>query len=135
MSPPDVAAHWHLAGLTTLVTSPRQAGALATCRVVGLGALLLDSLLPDTGGNIVTAGGKPYSAAVLHRKVNRAISAAGVDATFHQLRHRFGTMALAGSGNLLAVSRAIGHASPATTAIYAATSDAELDVIADAVVR
>ena len=108
---------------------------MATCGVVGLGALLLDSLLPDTGGNIVTAGGKPYSAAVLQRKVNRAISAAGVDATFHQLRHRFGTMALAGSGNLLAVSRAMGHASPATTAIYAATSDAELDVIADAVVR
>ncbi len=103
-------------------------------RLVGLGPFLLDSLLPDTGGNVVT-GGKPYSASVLQRKVNRAIAAAGVDATFHQLRHRFGTMALAGSGNLLAVSRAMGHASPATTAIYAATSDAELDVIADAVTR
>ena len=47
----------------------------------------------------------------------------------------FGTVALAATGNLLAVSRAMGHASPATTAIYAATSDADLDVIADAVTR
>ena len=104
-------------------------------RLVGLSPVLLDSLLPNTGGNIVTAGGKPYTAQVLARKVNRAFAAAGVHATFHQLRHRFGTMALAGTSNLLAVSRAMGHASPATTAIYAATSDAELDVISDAVTR
>ena len=44
-------------------------------------------------------------------------------------------VALAATGNLLAVSRAMGHASPATTAIYAATSDSDLDVIADAVTR
>jgi hypothetical protein len=29
----------------------------------------------------------------------------------------------------------MGHSSPVTTAIYAATSDAELDIIANAVVR
>ena len=104
-------------------------------RLVGLSPLLLDELLPDTGGNVVAAGGAPYSAAALQRKVNRAIRAAGVDCTYHQLRHRFGTVALAATGNLLAVSRAMGHASPATTAIYAATSDADLDVIADAVTR
>jgi integrase len=104
-------------------------------RLVGLSPLLLDELLPDTGGNVVAAGGAPYSAGTLQRKVNRAIRAAGVDATFHQLRHRFGTVALAATGNLLAVSRAMGHASPATTAVYAATSDADLDVIADAVTR
>ena len=98
-------------------------------------SLLLDELLPDTGGNVVTAGGAPYTAGTLQRRVNRAIRAAGVDCTYHQLRHRFGTVALAATGNLLAVSRAMGHASPATTAIYAATSDADLDVIADAVTR
>ena len=102
-------------------------------RLVGMSPLLLDELLPDAGGNVVTAGGAPYSAAALQRRVNRAIRAAGVDCTYHQLRHRFGTVALAATGNLLAVSRAMGHASPATTAIYAATSDADLDVIADAV--
>lgn len=104
-------------------------------RLVGLSPVLLDSLLPDTGGNVVTGGGRPYAAGTLDRKVNRAIRAAGVDATYHQLRHRFGTMALASSGNLLAVSRAMGHTSPATTAIYSATSDAELDVIAEGVTR
>ena len=104
-------------------------------RLVGINPILLDSLLPDTGGNVVTGKPKGYSAGVLQRKVNRAIRAAGVDATFHQLRHRFGTIALASGVNLLAVSRAMGHASPATTAIYAATSDADLDVIAEAVTR
>ncbi|MGI8682029.1 MAG: tyrosine-type recombinase/integrase [Mycobacteriales bacterium] len=104
-------------------------------RLVGLSSLLLDSLLPDTGGSVVTAGETPYTAGTLQRKVNRAIEAAGVDVTYHQLRHRFGTVALGASGNLLAVSRAMGHSSPATTAIYAATSDSDLDVIAEAVTR
>lgn len=104
-------------------------------RLVGLSPLLLDSILPDTGGNVVAAGGKPYTAGTLQRKVNRAIRAADVDATFHQLRHRFGTVALGATGDIMAVSRAMGHASPATTAIYAATSDKMLDVIAEAVAR
>lgn len=104
-------------------------------RLVGLAPLLLDSILPDTGGNVVTASGKPYTAGTLQRKVNRAIRAAGVDATYHQLRHRFGTVALAATGDLLAVSRAMGHASVSTTAVYAATSDAMLDRIAEAVCR
>lgn len=104
-------------------------------RMVGMSPLLLDALLPDTGGNVVTAGGPPYSANTLQRKVNRAIRAAGVDETYHSLRHRFGTVAYARTGDLLAVGRAMGHSSPATTAIYAATSDAMLDRIAEAVTR
>jgi integrase len=105
-------------------------------RLVGLSPLLLDELLPNTGRNVITDNTwVMYSPGGLQRKVNRAIKAAGVDATFHQLRHRFGTVALAATGNLLAVSRAMGHSSPATTAVYAATSDADLDVIADAVTR
>lgn len=104
-------------------------------RAVGLSPLLLDSLLPMTGGNVVRAGDKPYSANVLQQKANAAIRAAGVDATFHKLRSRFATVTLAATGNLLAVSRALGHASPATTAIYAATSDSDLDLIAEAAAR
>jgi integrase len=105
-------------------------------RLVGMSPLLWDAIVHQgAGGNVVAAGGTPYSPGTLQRKVNRAIKAAGVDATFHQLRHRFGTVALAATGNLLAVSRAMGHSSPATTAVYAATSDADLDVIADAVTR
>lgn len=113
----------------------RVLGKGSKVRLVGISPVLLDSLLPNTGGNVVTAGGPPYSPDTLQRKINRAFKAAGVNATFHALRHRFGTMALAGSGNLLAVSRALGHASPAQTAVYAATSDADLDIIAEAVTR
>lgn len=104
-------------------------------RPVGLSPLLLDALLPVTGGNVVRAGGKAYSANALQQKVNATIRAAGVDGTFHKLRSRFATVALASTGNLLAVSRALGHSSPATTAIYAATADSDLDLIAEAVAR
>src|SRR5690606_29081517 len=43
-------------------------------RVVGLSPVLLDKLLPDTGGNVVTAGGTAYSGPVLQRKVNRLLA-------------------------------------------------------------
>lgn len=104
-------------------------------RAVGLSVLLHDELLPDTGGNVVTGQERGYSADVLQRKVNRLIERAGVDSTFHKLRARYATMALAGTGNLLAVSRSLGHSNVATTAIYAATSDSDLDLIAEAVTR
>ncbi len=104
-------------------------------RAVGLSPLLLDSILPNTGGNVVTGGGRPWSANVLQQRCNAALRDAGVVGTYHKLRSRYATVGLAATGNLLAVSRALGHASPATTAIYAATSDSDLDAIADAVTR
>jgi site-specific recombinase XerD len=104
-------------------------------RLVGLNPVLLDSILPDTGGNVVTGESAGWSAAVLQQRVNRAIKTSGVDVTFHQLRHRFGTQAVGSGVSLLAVSRAMGHSSPASTMIYAATSDADLDLIAEAVTR
>lgn len=104
-------------------------------RAVGLSATLLDELLPRVEGNVVTAGGRAYSADALQRRVNRAIQRAGVAGTFHMLRHRYVTVALEATGDLLAVSRAVGHASVTTTAIYAQTSDEMLDRIAAAVVR
>lgn len=104
-------------------------------RYVGLSSVLLDQLLPNAGGNVVTGGGKAYTADTLQRRVNRAIKRAGVAATFHQLRHRFGTVAYAATGDLLAVGRAMGHSSPVTTAVYAETSDEMLDRIAAAVAR
>ena len=113
----------------------RVTGKGGKTRLVGLSPLLLDELLPDTGGNVVTGTDAVYSAATMQRRVNRSMRRAGVTCTYHQLRHRYATIALATTSNLLAVSRALGHSSPATTAVYAATSDADLDVIADAVCR
>ena len=104
-------------------------------RTVAIGAILVDHLLPDVGGNVVNAGGKAATAAVLQRRVNRAIQSAGVEATFHQLRHRYGTLAYQATRDLVAVGRQMGHSSPVTTAIYAAASDDVADAIADAVTR
>lgn len=103
-------------------------------RLVGVGPLLLDEIMPNTGGNIVTAGGTPYSAAVLQRKINRFIERAGVtDKTFHDLRKRYATLALAKTGNAHAVAKVMGWASIETANTYAALSDEALDVIARAV--
>lgn len=104
-------------------------------RYVPAHPILLDHLLPSTGGNVVTGGGITYSAGAFQRRINRAIQRAGIEATFHQARHRFGTMAYGGTGDPLAVAAAMGHASLETTRIYAAVSDDALDKVAAAAVR
>jgi integrase/recombinase XerC len=104
-------------------------------RMVALGAVLIDQILPDTGGYVVTGTDTPVSAAQLQRRVNRAIRNAGVDGTFHTLRHRYGTLAYQATRDLVAVGRQMGHSSPVTTAIYAAASDDVADEIAAAVAR
>lgn len=85
-------------------------------RAVGLLTLLADELLPDTGGNVVTGTTQAYTAAALQR-ASRLPKRAGVDGTFHKLLARFATIALADTGNLLAVSRTFGHSSPAVTPV------------------
>lgn len=104
-------------------------------RFVALGAVLIDHLLPDTGGNVVTGAQSCQTPGTLQRRVNRAIRAAGIDGTFHQLRHRYGTLAYQATRDLVAVGRQMGHSSPVTTAIYAAASDDVADEIAEAVAR
>jgi len=104
-------------------------------RVVALGALLYDELAPAGTGSVVTGTDSVWSGDTLQRRVNRLFARLGIETTFHKLRARFATVALAESGNLLAVSRALGHASPATTSIYALTSDEDLDRISVAVER
>lgn len=127
------ALHWHDVDLET--RRMRVLGKGNKARLVAMGVLLIDELMPDTGANVVTGTEHRYTPGSLQRRVNRAIHAAGVTETFHSLRHRFGTMAYQATGDLLAVGRQMGHASPATTAIYAAASDEMADVIAEAVTR
>ena len=131
----EVAAlHWHDVDLEA-----RRARILhgkgGKSRLVALGAVLIDQILPDTGGNVVTGTKQSMSAATLQRRVNRAIRRHGIDATFHQLRHRYGTLAYQATRDLVAVGRQMGHSSPVTTAIYAAASDDVADAIAEAVAR
>lgn len=101
-------------------------------RIMGASPVLMDKILPDTGGNVVTAGQGAYSPATLQRKVNRAFIAAGVDHTFHDLRKRGATLAIAKHGDVYAVARAFGWSSIETASSYAAVSDESLDRIADA---
>jgi integrase len=104
-------------------------------RVVAISPVLIDQLLPDTGGNVVAAGRQANTSATLQRRVNRAFRRAGIHGTSHALRHRYGTMAYQATGDLLAVGRMMGHASPVTTAIYADPSNDISVKIAAAVVR
>jgi integrase/recombinase XerC len=53
--------------------------------------------------------------------------------TGHTLRHRYATKGLRGTKNLLAVSRALGHARLDTTQIYTLLDDDELVALAEAV--
>ena len=99
-------------------------------RLVGLSAVLLDLLLPDAGGNVVTAGGKPYAADTLQRKVNRFMARHDVAHTSHDLRKRGASIALAKGAPLHAVAAMFGWANIETAKHYAAVSDETLDQIA-----
>lgn len=58
---------------------------------------------------------------------NRYLHSLGIDHTLHTLRHWFGTQYLkAVQGNLRKTQEAMGHASPATTAIYTLVTQDEI---------
>ncbi|MEU3337074.1 tyrosine-type recombinase/integrase [Streptomyces sp. NPDC006668] len=58
------------------------------------------------------------------RSISRAAATMGMKMRYHQLRHRFGTAVYRASGqDLLLTQRLMRHASPATTAGYAAVAD------------
>lgn len=103
-------------------------------RVFGLSPVLLDKLLPDTGGNVVAGGGKAISGAVLQRRVNRLMARHDIPHTFHDLRKRAATLALAKGVNPVAVTQAFGWASIQTAQSYAVVGDETLDEIAAAIV-
>lgn len=79
----------------------------------------------------------------LSQIANEYLDAAGIDATLHQLRHRFGTRVYQVSRDIRATQEALGHANPTTTAIYArvargsvrdailAAGEVELDEVAE----
>jgi integrase/recombinase XerD len=102
-------------------------------RPFALSPVLLDKLLPDVGGNVVTAGGKPYNGPVLQRKVNRLMQRHGINHTFHDLRKRSASLAVAKVG-VYEVSKAFGWASIETASAYAVVSNEALDAIAAAVI-
>ncbi len=103
-------------------------------RAVALSPVLLDLLLPDTGGNVVTGGEKPYSGGTLQRRVNRLMEANGIAHTYHDLRKRGASLALSKGLNPAAVRQMFGWSSMETVTHYAVVGDEELDRIAAAMV-
>lgn len=112
----------------------RVAGKGRKTRIVDFSPRLIQELMPDTGGNVVTGRDHAWSADTLGHKVNAAIRAAGVDATFHKLRHSYGSIGYQLSLDPKALADQMGHASVATTMkFYAAAADGAGAAIADAV--
>ena len=53
----------------------------------------------------------------------------------HKLRHRFASRGFAGTKDLLAVQKSLGHASPATTIRYTASASSEMRAVTEAAAR
>lgn len=69
---------------------------------------------------------------LVSRLANQHLRAQGIPATLHQLRHRFGTQTYRASRDLRLVQELLGHASPTTTAGYAAHDQAAGHAVVDA---
>lgn len=62
----------------------------------------------------------PNAPGLVSQLAARALRDAGVSATLHQLRHRFGTRTYQASHDIRVVQELMGHQSPVTTAAYTA---------------
>ena len=73
-------------------------------------------------------GAKPICSRWFRRFIRRLGEKAGLNHNFHPhvCRHSFATRLLSQSKNLYLVSRALGHASVATTQVYLSLNDSEL---------
>jgi integrase/recombinase XerC len=95
-------------------------------RIVPLSAFVLAELqaarLPLSGWAFPRADGQPgpNQPWQVSRLCNEVLHEAGVAATLHQLRHRYGSQVYAISKDLRLTQELLGHASPTTTAGYAA---------------
>lgn len=99
-------------------------------RPVPLSPVLLDYILPDTGGNVVRPG-DPYTPGALQRRMNRLMARHGIHHTVHDLRKRGASLALSKGANPAAVRVMFGWSSMETVSHYAVVGDDELDRIAE----
>lgn len=76
--------------------------------------------LPRQGWVFKTPTGGRYNNQYVSFNFNEALRNLGVDATAHQVRHLFATLLYAKTRDLRVVQEMMGHASPQTTAVYAA---------------
>jgi integrase/recombinase XerC len=96
-------------------------------RVVPLHPATVDALrragLPRVGPLFTTQYGRPYVPPAISRMGNCYLRSLGIDATMHQLRHRFATdFYRASGGDIRLTQEVLGHQSPTSTAIYTQVS-------------
>lgn len=104
-------------------------------RVVPLPASVVAVLArsDQTTGPVVAApSGARYRPARLSQRGNELLRRLGAGVTMHQLRHYYATRVLEAGGDIADVQALLGHASPATSAIYARCSTARLRRVVDA---
>jgi len=83
--------------------------------------LALDALpMPRVGWIFTRPRGGPYLPIHLSQNFNDFLRRSGVDATAHQLRHRFATSLYAEGRDIRMVQEMLGHADLSTTAVYTA---------------
>lgn len=103
----------------TLPIAPALAGELSAVEV-------------EAGPVVASRYGGHLQAASLGRWLAAAYRAHGLGGfKFHSLRHYFATRLLSETGNLRLVQEALGHADPATTAVYAQLDPAALRAIVE----
>lgn len=91
---------------------------------------------PRFGAVFVNANGGELTANVVSQRTNRYLHSLGYPETIHQARHLFGTKVYRISRDLRLTQELMGHASPITTAGYAAwNSEAAASVIAQLVLE
>lgn len=95
-------------------------------RAVPLGQTGLDALadygLPRAGRAFRQRNGREISPVYVSNRVGRYLRKVGVRSSLHQCRHRFATQTLQVVPDLRVVQELLGHANPATTAIYTLVS-------------
>lgn len=152
-APPDMAAILGLAGFAGLraceiarLAWPAVRWADRTLRLDGKGAK--ERIVPAEGelpGLLAALGARRgpviprldghaghNTAHTISQRVNRWLHANGCDWTLHKCRHRFATVVVAKTGNVIAAQRLLGHSSLSTTQIYVAVDPEQLRAAARA---
>jgi integrase/recombinase XerC len=100
-------------------------------RIVPMSKFVLEELLayglPKNGWVFRRGDGRPgpNTPHLVSTLANRHLHNCGIQATLHQLRHRFGTMTYRTRHDLRLVQELMGHRDPSTTAGYAAYDQAD----------
>lgn len=95
-------------------------------RTVEVGDVVVQALqghgVRRRGAMFLGQDGQPIDPRSVSRSINRFLANHDIQATAHQLRHRYGTVAYQLSRDLRMVQEQMGHASPQTTAGYTRAS-------------